>query len=127
MLIVISTVKKLLENLMKRSCKGQIKQNLEIKAIKPLPSRRVMVIHSVTGLVWNIYYKDESIFYWTVWILVSNVKVELNLSNYATKVDLQRATVVDTSMLAAETDLARLTAQFDKLLVDKLKNFPLDL
>lgn len=55
------------------------------------------------------------------------MKVELNLSNYATKVDLQRATVVDTSMLAAETDLARLTAQFDKLLVDKLKNFPLDL
>ena len=84
-------------------------------------------IHSVTGLVWNIYYKDESIFYWTVWILVRNVKVELDLSNYATKVDLQRATVVDTSMLAAETDLASLTAQFDKLLVDKLKNFPVDL
>ena len=92
-----------------------------------MPSRRVMVIHSVTGLVWNTYYKDESIFYWTVWILVRNVKVELDLSNYATKVDLQRATVVDTSMLAAETDLASLTAQFDKLLVDKLKNFPVDL
>ena len=38
--------------------------------------------------------------------LGANVKVELDLSNYATKTDLKNATRVDTSSFAKITDLA---------------------
>ena len=48
-----------------------------------------------------------------------NMKVELDLSNDATKADLEGATGVDTSKLAVKSDLASLEAQLDKLDVDK--------
>ena len=54
----------------------------------------------------------------------ANVKVELNLSNYATKVDLKNATGVDTSPLARKTDFAKLKSGVNKLDIDKLKNVP---
>ena len=40
--------------------------------------------------------------------LGANVKVELDLSNYATKADLKNATGVDTLKFAAKVDLASL-------------------
>ena len=48
-------------------------------------------------------------------------KVELDLSNYATKTDLNNATGVDTSDFAERTDLAHLKPGVDKLDIDKLK------
>ena len=39
--------------------------------------------------------------------LRANVKVELNLSNYATTKDLKNATGVDTTNFAKRTDLAK--------------------
>ena len=54
--------------------------------------------------------------------LGANVKVELDLSNYATKTDLKNATGVDTSSFAETIDLANLKADVDKLDIDKLKN-----
>ena len=53
-----------------------------------------------------------------------NVKVELDLSNYATKVDLKNATGVDTSDFAKKTDSANLKSDVNKLDIDKLKNVP---
>ena len=50
-----------------------------------------------------------------------NVKVELDLSNYATKTDLKGATGVDACNLAARSDLASLKAVEDKTDVHKLK------
>ena len=50
--------------------------------------------------------------------LGGNVKVELHLSNYATKSELKK-TSVDTSDFAKEVDLAHL-----KLNVDKLERVP---
>ena len=50
------------------------------------------------------------------------VKVELDLSNYATKADLKNATGVDTLDSAKETDLANLKSDVDKLDIDKLRN-----
>ena len=47
-----------------------------------------------------------------------NVKVELDLSNYATKTDLKNATGVDTSSFAKKTDLANLKSDVDKLDID---------
>ena len=56
-----------------------------------------------------------------------DINVEVDLSNYATKADLQNATGVDISKLAAKYDLARLKAEVDKVDVDKLKNVPTNL
>ena len=55
------------------------------------------------------------------------VKVELDLSNYATKADLKNATGVDTSSFAKKTDLANLKSDVDKLDIDELKNVPSNL
>ena len=52
------------------------------------------------------------------------VKVELDLSNYATKRDLKNATKVDTSKFAKQVDLANLKSTVGKLEIDQLKNVP---
>ena len=56
--------------------------------------------------------------------LEANVKVQLDLSNYATKADLKNAAGVDTLDSAKETDLANLKSDVDKLDIDNLKNVP---
>ena len=52
------------------------------------------------------------------------MEVESDLSNYATKVDLKNATVVDTSKFTKKVDLPNLKSNVDKLDIDKLKNVP---
>ena len=52
----------------------------------------------------------------------ANVKVELNLSCYATKADLKNETGIDTSYFAKKNDLANLKSDIDTLDIDKLKN-----
>ena len=49
------------------------------------------------------------------------------MSNYATKIDLEKAAGVDTSKLPAKSDLANLKAEIYKIDVDKLKTVPDDL
>ena len=55
------------------------------------------------------------------------VKVVLDLSNYATKKELDHATGVDTSDLAAKKDFIALKAEVDKLDINKLVNVPTSL
>ena len=50
------------------------------------------------------------------------VKVELDLSNYATKADLKNATGVDTSKFVKQVDLVSLKSNVDKLDIGKLRN-----
>ena len=57
----------------------------------------------------------------------SNVKVELSLSNYATKEDLKNITHVDTSSYALKTNLSPLKSEADKLDIPKLTTVPADL
>ena len=57
----------------------------------------------------------------------NNIKVELDLSNYATKNDLKNITQVDVSSFASKTNLAALKSEVDKIDVDKLKTAPVDL
>ena len=54
----------------------------------------------------------------------ANAKVELDLSNFETKIGLKNATGVDTSSFAKKTDLANLKSDVNKLYIDKLKNIP---
>ena len=56
-----------------------------------------------------------------------NIKVELDLSNYATKDDVKNITHVDVSSYASKTNLAALKTEVDKIDTDKLKTVPDDL
>ena len=56
-----------------------------------------------------------------------DIKVELDLSNYATKTDLKNVTHVDFSSFASKTNLASLKTEVDKIDADKLKTVPVDL
>ena len=57
----------------------------------------------------------------------NNIKVELDLANYAIKTDLKNITPVDVSSFASETNLAELKTEVDKIDADKLKTTPTDL
>ena len=56
-----------------------------------------------------------------------NIKVELDLSNYATKKDIKDITRVDTSSYALKTNLAALKTEVDNIDTGKLKTVPNDL
>ena len=56
-----------------------------------------------------------------------NIKVELDLTNYATKTDLKNITHTDVSSFASKTNLAALKTEVDKIDADKLKTVPDDL
>ena len=53
-----------------------------------------------------------------------NIKVELDLANYATKTDLKNITHVDVSSYASKTNLAALKTEVDKIDTDILKAVP---
>ena len=53
-----------------------------------------------------------------------NIKVELDLTNYAKKDDVKNITHVDASSHATKTNLAALKTEVDKIDVDKLKAVP---
>ena len=57
----------------------------------------------------------------------SNIKVELDLSSYATKSDLKNVTHVDVSSFASKIKLVSLENEVDKIDVDNLKTAPVDL
>ena len=65
-----------------------------------------------------VYYK---------WVSRDKVKVVLDLWHYRTKRELDHATGVDTSDLAAKKDFIALKAEFDKLDFNKLDNVPTSL
>ena len=56
-----------------------------------------------------------------------NIKVKLDLRNYATKDDVKNFTHVDVSSYASETNLAASKTEVDKIDVGKLKTVPDDL
>ena len=74
----------------------------------------------------RVYYK-MSTYYPPCKSSSSNVKVELDLTNYATKTYLKNITHLDVSSFASKTNLAALKNEVDKIDVDKLKTAPVDL
>ena len=56
-----------------------------------------------------------------------SIKVNIDLSNYATKTDIRNISHVDTSSFALKTNLANLKTEVDKLDTDKLVSIPVDL
>ena len=57
----------------------------------------------------------------------NSVKVELDLTNYATKTDLENIMHVDVSSFASKSNLPALKTEVDKIDADKLKTVPVDL
>ena len=57
----------------------------------------------------------------------NNIKVELDLNNYATKTDLKNITHVDVSSFVSKTNLAALEREVGQIDTDKLKTAPVDL
>ena len=56
-----------------------------------------------------------------------NIKVEIDLSNYATTKNINVITHGDTSNFALKTNLSSLKTEVDKLDIDKLATVPVDL
>ena len=73
----------------------------------------------------GVYYKMS--YYPSYKSSSNNIKVELDLTNYSTKTDLNNITHVDTSSFASKTSLAALKTEVDKIDIDKLKTAPTDL
>ena len=57
----------------------------------------------------------------------NNIKVELDLTNCATKIDLKNISHTDVSSFASKTNLSALKTEVDKIDVDELKTLPDDL
>ena len=59
--------------------------------------------------------------------LREDIKIRVNLSNYATKADIKNIAHVDTSNFVLKTNLANLKTEVDKLDINKLVPVPTDL
>ena len=74
----------------------------------------------------RVYYKMST--YYPPYKNSSNdIKVELDLTNYAIKTDLKNITHVDASSYASKTNLAALKSEVDKIDINKLITAPVDL
>ena len=74
----------------------------------------------------RLYYK-MSTYYPPYKSSSNNIKVEVDLTNYATKTDLKNITHVDVSSFASKTNLAALKTDVDKIDADKLTTVLVDL
>ena len=56
-----------------------------------------------------------------------DINVKVDLSNYATKIDLKNISHIDVSSYVLKPNLASLKIEVDKLDIDKLTSVPIDL
>ena len=83
-----------------------------------------MVIHLVVGLIKETLYKMSQYF---PPYKHRNINVELDLSSYATKIDLKNVTLLSVSSFAPKANLASLKTEVDKIDIAKLVPVPNDL
>ena len=86
-----------------------------------------MIIHLIVGLIKKTLYKMSQYFPKPYEPFGGDINVTVDLSNYATKDDINNITHVDTSSFALKTNLANLKSEVDKLDIDKLGTVPVDL
>ena len=83
-----------------------------------------MIIRLTAGLIKKILYELSQCVP-KPYDLGGNINVKVVLSKCETKADLRKTTGINTSNLAAKSDLASIKAKIDK--IDKLKTVPVDL
>ena len=88
-------------------------------------TKKLLVVFMIEN--YNRLYYKMSTYYPPDKSSSNNIKVELDLTNYATKADLKNITHVDVSSFASKTNLASLKTEVDKIDADKLKTVPVDL
>ena len=92
-----------------------------------MSNRKEMVILLIVGLMKKMLLNKMSYFPEPYTHCKNKIKVELDLSYYATKSDSKSATGVDTLKFAKKVDLASLKSDIEKLHIDKLKATLIDL
>ena len=85
-------------------------------------NRKVIIIHSLVGLIKKSLYKMSQYFPKLDRTFGGNISVNVDLSNYEKKSHLMHTTGVDTSKLAAKSDLSILKAEIDKKRCRQIKN-----
>ena len=109
-----------------RECR--IENWLRENLINYISSGKATTILLIVGLIKNISLYKMSYFLNHVFVIPSKskIKVETDLSNYATKSDFKNATGADTSKIAKKLYLASLKSEIDRLDIDKLEKVPID-
>ena len=77
--------------------------------------------------MWFYYIKISQYFPKPYQPFGGDINVEIDLSNYATKADIENISQVDTPSFALKTNLANLKTEVDELDIDKSAPVPVDL
>ena len=77
-----------------------------------------MIICTIAGLIKKTFYKISQYFPKR---FGEDINIKVDLSNCATRTDLKKATVIDTSKSALKSNLSSLKSEMDKIDIDKLK------
>ena len=123
---------------MKKNCRKQIKQNLELKKVITRKGDKLYLKwkgydNSFNGSIdkkktqYNHHKKMSEHFPKLNEPFSGDVSVKLDLFNYVAKDDFEGAAGIDQSNLAANSDLAKLNAEADKVDVGKLRTVSVDL
>ena len=88
---------------------------------------KVIIIHLIVGLIKKAPYKISKYFPKPYESFGGDIIVTVDLSNYATKKDIENITHVDSSRFALKSYLTNLKTDIDKLDIDKLKILSNDL
>ena len=112
---------------MKKNCKKQIKKNSERKVINCMSNGKDMTTRLIVGLIKNPCIKTSQNFPKPFRNFGENFNVKVDLSNYATKIDLKNITHLDASDFPLKTNLASLKTEVDKLDIDNQRQVPVDL
>ena len=83
-----------------------------------------MIIILIVGSIKKTLYKMSQYFPKIYEPFGGDINVKADLSNYATKADIENITHVDTSSFALKINLANLKTEVDKLDIDKLVSVP---
>ena len=86
-----------------------------------------MIILLIVGSIKKTLYKMSKYFPKPYEPLGGDINVKVDLSNYATKADIENISHVDTWIFALKTNLANLKTEVDKLDIDKIVPVPTDL
>ena len=91
-----------------------------------MSNRKAMIISLIAELMKKTLYTMIQYFPKPYGRFGGNIKVELDLSSYATKANLKGPTGTNTSNLTLKSNLAKLKPEVDKIDADKLKTVPVD-
>ena len=105
----------------------RIEKTIKRKGDSYISIGKALLIHLIAGLIENTLYKMSQYFPKPYEAFGEHINLKADLSKYATKTDLKKATGIDTSNLALKSNLAKLKTEVDKIDVDKLKTLSVDL